>query len=92
MHFQITVCDDNITWTRDAAGIAAEAQLDGIYIVRTSLPVDTTCSDDAVYAYESSARIERALRSVKMTQLKVRPDFVCTADHEFLCMLADYLE
>ena len=95
-HFQITVCDDNLTWTRDAARIAAEAQLDGIYIVRTSLPADAISSDDAVYAYKSLSRIERAFRSVKMTQLKVRPVFVYTADHVrahvFLCMLAYYLE
>ena len=95
-HFQITVCDDNLTWTRDAAGIAAEAQLDGIYIVRTSLSVDAISSDDAVHAYRSLSRIERAFRSVKMTQPGVRPVFVQTADHVrahvFLCMLAYYLE
>ena len=95
-HFQITVRDDNLTWTRDAAGIAAEAQLDGIYIVRTSLPVDAISSDDAVLAYKSLSRIERAFRSVNMTRLRVRPVFVYTADHVrahvFLCMLAYYLE
>ncbi len=95
-HFQITVSDNKLTWTRDAAWIAAEAQLDGIYIVRTSLPADAMSSDEAVHAYKSLARTERAFRSVKSTQLKVRPVFVYTADHVrahvFLCMLAYYLE
>ena len=95
-HFRITVSDDNLTWTRDAASIAAEAQLDGIYIVRTSLPAEEISSDEAVLAYKSLARVERAFRSVKSTQLKVRPVFVYSADqvraHVFLCMLAYYLE
>ncbi len=55
------------TWTRDASSIAAEAQLDGIYIVRTSLTADAMSSDEDVYAYKSLARIDRAFRSVKMT-------------------------
>ena len=95
-HFRITVCDDNLTWERDQGKIAAEAQLDGIYIVRTSLPAEAISPDETVSAYKSLARIERAFRSLKLSQLQVRPIYVYTADHVrahvFLCMLAYYLE
>ena len=95
-HFRITVSDNSLAWTRDAARIAAEAQLDGIYIVRTSLPADAISRDDAVCAFRSLACMDRAFRSVNSTQRKLRPAFVYTDDHVrahvFLCMLAYYLE
>ena len=95
-HYRIAISDDTLAWERDTGKIAAEGQLDGIYIVRTGLPVDAIRSDEAVAAYKSLARIERAFRSVTVTQLRVRPMVVYTADHVrahvFLCMLAYYLE
>ena len=95
-HFQITVSDNNLTWTRDTDKIAAEAQLDGIYIVRTSLPTDAIGSEEVVLAYKSLAQIERAFRSMKQSQLQLRPIYVHTAGHVrahvFLCMLAYHLE
>ena len=60
-HFRITISDDKLAWERDTGKIAAEAQLDGIYIVRTSLPADAISSDEAVAAYKSLARIETVL-------------------------------
>ena len=87
--FTITVTDDDLTWTRNEAGIAAEARLDGIYIVRTSLPADAIAADEAVDAYKALARIERAFRNLKTTRLEVRPIYVYSADHVrahvFLC-------
>ena len=62
-HFQISVSDNNLTWSRDEDSIAAEAQLDGIYIIRTSLPAEAISAHDAVYAYKSLAQIERAFRN-----------------------------
>ena len=49
-HFQITVTDDDLEWERDEGKIAAEAQLDGICIVRTSLPADAISPDESVCA------------------------------------------
>ena len=95
-HFRITVCDDNLTWERDQAKIAAEAQLDGIYIVRTSLSAEAISAHDAVYAYKSLAQIERAFRNCKISRLEVRPVYVYSAErvraHVFLCALACHVE
>ena len=94
-HFHITVTDTDIAWTRNQAKIDAEAQSDGIYVIRTSLDADAIGAQEAVAAYKSLARVERAFRSFK-TQLEVRPVFVYTAGHVrahvFLCMLAYYLQ
>ncbi len=95
-HFQITVSDDKLEWARDEGKIAAEALLDGIYIVRTSLPAEAISPDEAVLAYKSLSRVERAFRCLKQSRLQVRPIYVYSADHVrahvFLCMLAYYLE
>ena len=95
-HFTITVTDDDLTWARDEAKIAAEARLDGIYVVRTSLGAEAIGADEAVEAYKSLASVERAFRSIKTTRLKVRPVYVYNAGrvraHVFLCMLAYYVE
>ena len=95
-HFQISVSDDNLTWARDEDKIAAEAQLDGIYIVRTSLPAEAISAHDAVYAYKSLAQIERAFRNCKISRLEVRPVYDYSAEHVrahvFLCALACHVE
>ena len=74
----------------------AEALLDGIYIVRTSLPAVAISPDEAVFACKSPSKVERAFRFMKQSRLQVRPIYVYSADHVrahvFLCMLAYYLE
>ena len=94
-HFDFTVSDDQLTWTRRQHRIAAEARLDGIYVVRTSLDADTIGKDAAVEAYKSLARVEQAFRSIK-SLINVRPVFVYTPEHVrahvFLCMLAYYVQ
>ena len=94
-HFDITVTDQELTWTRRHHRIAAEAQLDGIYVVRTSLDKAAITSHAAVAAYKSLARVEQAFRSIK-SLIKVRPVFVYTPEHVrahvFLCMLAYYVQ
>ena len=75
-HFQITVSDDKLEWARDEGKIAAEALLDGIYIVRTSLPAEAISPDEAVLAYKSLSRVERAFRCLKQSRLQVRPIYV----------------
>ena len=95
-HFEVTVQGRALNWSRRQAQIAAEAQLDGVYVVRTSLAEDALGAAAAVAAYKSLAQVERAFRSLKLSQLEVRPLYVYSAEHVrghvFLCMLAYYLE
>ena len=95
-HFLIEVTDEDIRWSRRQEKIDAEAQLDGIYVIRTSLEASAIGAGEAVEAYQSLAQVERAFRSLKTTQLALRPIFVYTEDHVrghvFLCLLAYYLE
>ena len=95
-HFTIEVSDAELRWSRQQASIEAEAQLDGIYVVRTSLAAEDLGAEQAVAAYKGLARVERAFRSLKTTQLQVRPVCVYAEEHVrghvFLCMLAYYVE
>ncbi len=94
-HFEITVGDRELGWSRKPERIAAEAQLDGIYIVRTSLEEEALGAEAAVEAYKSLAGVERAFRTSKQ-HLRIRPIHVYSEDHVrghvFLCMLAYYVE
>src|SRR5215510_2901660 len=95
-HFQLSITDNELVFTRDEAAIAAETQLDGIYVLRTSLSPEQLDAASAVRAYKSLAHVERAFRSLKSIDLAVRPVFHWTAPrvraHVFLCRLAYYLE
>ena len=95
-HFDIVVTDDELTCERKAEKIAAEARLDGIYIVRTSLDKDAIGTNEAVEAYKSLSRVERAFRNMKNSRLEVRPIYMYNADrvraHVFLCALACHVE
>lgn len=95
-HFRLTIEETGFTFVRDHASIAREAALDGIYVVRTSLPAAALASDRAVRAYKRLAEVERAFRSLKSVDLKVRPIHHRLEDrvraHVFLCMLAYYVE
>ena len=76
--------------------IAAEARLDGLYVIRTSLPKEAIGAEDAVSAYKSLSQVERAFRSLKSVDLEIRPIHHWLSDrvraHVFLCMLAYYVE
>jgi len=95
-HFDLQITDTSFAFARKTAQIAAEAALDGLYAVRTSLP--ETALDDAatVKSYKSLSLVERAIRSIKTVDLQVRPVYHWLADrvraHVFLCMLGYYLE
>jgi hypothetical protein len=95
-HFQITITEHALSFTRDAAAIAAEAALDGFYVLRTNVPAENLTAPDAVRAYKGLARVERAFRSMKTVDLELRPVFHWAAPrvraHVLLCMLAYYLE
>jgi transposase len=95
-HFKLAIGEASFTCTRDRQSIAAEAALDGLYIIRTSVDAAHMDSADCVRNYKALANVERAFRSLKTVDLKVRPIHHRTADrvraHIFLCMLAYYVE
>ena len=95
-HYELTITDDSFTYRRKPESIAREAKLDGIYVVRTSVPADTLSADEAVRAYKDLARVERAFRSLKSIELQIRPVHHWVEPrvraHVFLCMLAYYVE
>ena len=95
-HFDIVVKDDDLRFQRNTEKIAAEARLDGIYIVRTSLDANALDAHRAVQAYKSLSRVERAFRYLKSARLQVRPVYVYSAErvraHVFLCTLACHVE
>ena len=96
-HFTWSIDDEGaFTWQRDDASIAAEARLDGLYVIRTSLPQTELDGPGTVRAYKRLSSVERAFRSLKTVDLKVRPVFHRTEPrvraHVLLCMLAYYVE
>lgn len=95
-HFELLIADDSFTYTRKTDSIAAEAALDGLYIIRTSVKVERMDAASCVRTYKSLAQVERAFRSIKTMDLKVRPIHHRLEDrvraHIFLCMLAYYVE
>jgi hypothetical protein len=94
-HFQITITDTTFTYTRDTDQIAAEAALDGFYILRTSLTETDLPSGDVVRAYKNLEQAERAFGSLKGPELQIRPIHHRLEDrvkaHVLICMLAYYL-
>ena len=95
-HFALDIGAASFTFERNHDGIAAEAALDGIYIIRTSVPAKQMGAPECVRNYKALANVERAFRSLKSVDLKVRPIHHHLADrvraHIFLCMLAYYVE
>lgn len=95
-HFDLTIAGGRFEFRRREEEIAAEARLDGIYVIRTSLPKDKIAPEAAVAAYKSLALAERAFRTLKGVDLKVRPVHHWLSQrvkaHVFLCMLAYYVE
>jgi hypothetical protein len=94
-HIQLTIEETAFSFVRDKASIAREAALDGFYVVRTSVPKVELDSTATVLAYKSLAHVERAFRTIKTTELEVRPIHHRLAGrvraHVFLCMLAYYV-
>src|SRR5450432_298897 len=94
-HFQITITDTTFTYSRKSEGIAAEAALDGFYILRTSLTQDDLPSGDVVRAYKNLEQAERAFGSLKGPELQIRPIHHRLEDrvraHALICTLAYYL-
>ena len=95
-HFRLTIAGTRFAYARDEAGIAREAALDGIYVIRTSVAPSALSAAQAVRSYKRLAEVERAFRSLKSVDLHIRPIFHHKAErvraHVFLCMLAFYVE
>jgi transposase len=95
-HFQLTIADGVLQWTRHTDAIQREAALDGVYVVRTSEDSRHCSAEDVVRRYKSLAQVERAFRCLKGIDLRIRPIHHRSADHVrahiLLCMLAYYVE
>jgi len=94
-HFITEVTDASFTWRRDLDKIAAEAALDGIYVIRTSVPASTLDAAGAVTAYKNLKYVERDFRITKADDLDLRPIYHYlpgrVRGHVLICMLACYL-
>jgi hypothetical protein len=95
-HFILDITEDRFSYRRDEKRIAAEARLDGLYVIRTSVAQQTLSSESAVRLYKDLSKVERAFRSLKTVDLKIRPIFHWLEGrvraHVLLCMLAYYVE
>ena len=94
-HFQVEITADRLVVSRNTAQIAAEAALDGIYVLRTPLPAERLDAVGVVRSYKLLVKVERAFRSFKSIDLQVRPVHHYSDDrvraHILLCMLAYYV-
>ena len=95
-HFVVTITGGRLSWTRRPESIQQEAQLDGFYVIRTSVAAEHISAADVVRHYKGLARVERAFRCLKGIDLRVRPIHHRTEDHVrahiFLCVLAYYVD
>ena len=94
-HFACTITESAFSYARDDANITQEAALDGIYIIRTTVPATELSAPAVVASYKSLSAVERAFRTLKSVDLEVRPIFHRKDDriraHVLLCMLAYYV-
>jgi hypothetical protein len=95
-HFEIEIGEAYLNWRRKPDSIEREARLDGIYVVRTSVPAEVMDAAETVQAYKDLARVERAFRCLKTVDLDIRPIRHWAPErvraHVFLCMLAYHVE
>jgi hypothetical protein len=94
-HLEVAITDTTLTITRNSEQIQAEAALDGIYVLRTSVPADQLDAAGVVVAYKNLAHVERDFRSLKVDDLDLRPVYHRLENrvrgHVLICMLAAYL-
>jgi transposase len=95
-HFQLRIEEDSFQYQRKTANIEREQNLDGVYVIRTSVAKEALSSQQVVASYKSLSGVERAFRSLKTVDLHVRPIHHRLPDrvraHILLCMLAYYVE
>ncbi|MBE3076581.1 MAG: IS1634 family transposase, partial [Actinobacteria bacterium] len=94
-HYTLTITEDTFAFSRNTGAITAEAALDGLYVIRTTVGPEQMDSAQVVATYKSLARVERDFRSIKSIDLDLRPIHHWTESrvraHVFICMLASYL-
>jgi len=95
-HFVLHITDDSFTFEIDQESVDAEAGLDGLYVVRSSVSAETMDTDQTVRSYKLLSNVEHAFRCLKSVDLMVRPIRHRLEDrvkaHIFLCMLAYYVQ
>lgn len=95
-YFRLHIGDHSLRFARNQDIVEREALLDGIYVIRTSVPKDVLEAEQAVLTYKQLSKVERAFRTLKSVDLQVRPIHHRLADrvkaHLFVCMLAYYVE
>ncbi len=95
-HFRIAIDDDRFEYSRDQEKIDTEASLDGLYVIRSNVEPSQMSDEQVVAHYKNLALVERAFRSLKSIDIRVRPINHRLADrvrsHIFICMLAYYVE
>jgi Transposase DDE domain len=95
-HFDLVFGDGYLSYCRITSSIEREAALDGIYVLRTNAPKEVLSAEDTVVTYKSLSQVERAFRSMKGMDIRIRPIRHFTEEHVrahiFLCMLAYYVE
>ena len=94
-HFTTSIAEESFTFTRNTQAIEAEAALDGIYVIRTSVEEGELSDAEAVEAYKGLSAVERDFRNIKAIDLDLRPIYHYDANrvraHVFICMLAAYV-
>lgn len=95
-HFNLEITEESFSYQRNEEKVNKEAALDGLYVIRTSVSSECLDAESTVRAYKDLSKVERAFRSLKTVDLKVRPIHHRLEDrvraHVFLCMLAYYVE
>jgi hypothetical protein len=95
-HFRVEIADGHLAFARKTEQIAAEAALDGIYVLRTTVAEDRLHAPDVVRAYKQLKEVEKGFRALKGPELQIRPIHHRlerrVRAHVFLCMLALYAE
>jgi transposase len=95
-YFRILIQADGLSWHRRVGVIAQEANLDGIYVIRTKVPAERMNTEQTKAAYQALSKVERAFRSLKAVDLQIRPIHHRLENrvkaHVFLCMLAYHVE
>ena len=94
-HFMLAIGPGRFSFWRNSETITREAALDGVYVVRTSVPASELASQEVVDSYRALQQVEQAFRSLQTTHRQIRPLFHRLEDrvraHAFLCMLAYYV-
>lgn len=95
-HFLLAITEEGFSFQVNEDRVAREAELDGLYVIRTSLPEEKLGSADAVRSYKLLTQVEQAFRSLKSLDLLVGPLFHRLEErvraHIFLCVLAYYVQ